>query len=70
MPINRVDELAPQKLSKDDRIIVYCTGYNCGSSTRVSRKLMDMGYKNIFVFKAGKFGWKKAGLKLEGENIK
>lgn len=67
MPINRVEELAPLHLSKDDKIVVYCTGYTCHASTRVSRKLLEIGYENVFEFKAGKAGWKKAGFKMVGE---
>jgi len=49
--------------SKDEKIIVYCGGYNCGKSHKVARKLISMGYKNVSVFAAGIPAWKKAGLR-------
>jgi len=67
MPINRVEELALKHLKKDDKIVVYCIGYSYKASTKVSIKLMEMRYKDVYDFKAGKSGWKRADLKLEGE---
>lgn len=49
-------------VSKEERIIVYCGGYECGKSHKVAKKLKSLGYKKVAVFAAGLPAWKKAGL--------
>ena len=50
-----------QGISKDAEIVTYCGGPTCPQSTEAARKLMDIGYSNVRVFKEGLEGWKAAG---------
>lgn len=65
IPEENLEEEASKKLQKDDKIVVYCASYACHSSTESARKLNNMGYSNVVDFKAGKQGWRRAGLKFE-----
>lgn len=55
--IDEIDKKAPELLNKDDEIIVYCASYECQSSTRVAKKLLESGYKNILNYEGGKREW-------------
>ena len=63
--VDKIRDNAAKHLEKEDHIIVYCASYTCTASTRATRKLLELGYKNVVDFKAGKAGWQKAGFKLE-----
>ncbi|MBD3214971.1 MAG: rhodanese-like domain-containing protein [Candidatus Lokiarchaeota archaeon] len=65
IPEERIETDVPKKFDKNFPIVVYCASYSCHSSTNSARKLIKMGYKNVYDFKAGKRGWQHAGLKLE-----
>jgi len=39
-------------------IIVYCTGVNCHDSTELAKKLNELGYLDVFVYKGGITEWK------------
>jgi len=65
IPGDKVEELAPKLLEKDDTIVVYCSSYQCEASTSVAKKLLEMGYSKTVDFKAGKKGWVHAGFALE-----
>lgn len=64
MPLDKLPELA-KKLNKTDTIVTYCANYHCHASTKAAAMLMNMGFKNVVDFKAGKQGWVNAGLELE-----
>lgn len=64
IPVENMEAEAPKKLNKDETIIVYCRSYTCGASTMGARKLMEMGFKKVLDYKAGKKGWLDAGLPL------
>ena len=65
VPITDLENQAPEKLKKQDLILVYCASYTCTASTRATRDLLNMGYEKTVDFKAGKAGWQKAGFKLK-----
>jgi rhodanese-related sulfurtransferase len=64
IPLDKLETEAPQHLSKRDHVVVYCGGFACKASTEAARKLREMGYSHAVDFKAGKSGWKAAGLDL------
>ncbi len=45
-------------LSRLKTIIVYCTGVNCHDSTELAKKLNELGYLDVFVYKGGIAEWK------------
>ncbi len=65
IPAQKIGEVAPDKLDKDETIVVYCGKYSCNASPGAAKKLTSMGYKNVYDFSAGKKGWKDAGLPME-----
>ena len=65
MPSNAVAREAENKLSKDKTVVTYCAGYTCEASTVAARKLLNLGYKRVLDFKAGKKGWVDANFNLE-----
>ena len=64
VPPDQVDEKASE-LDKDKLVIVYCASYKCPASTKVVRKLQELGFKKVLDFKAGKQAWINAELELE-----
>jgi rhodanese-related sulfurtransferase len=49
---------------KDARIVVYCASSTCANSDIAARKLGELGYTNVRVFRGGKAAWTDAGLAL------
>ncbi len=47
--------------NKESQIVVYCGGLGCGRSGWAADSLVEMGYTNVFRFKAGYSGWCEAG---------
>jgi rhodanese-related sulfurtransferase len=71
LPHDRVRELAPARLpDKDQTIVVYCANVNCRNSHIAAQELTQLGYRNVFVYAAGKQDWIDAGLPTErGEEV-
>ena len=56
--------------SKNEKIIIYCGGYNCGKSHNIANKLISLEYKNVAVYAAGIPDWKKAKLSTTASSKK
>ena len=65
IPVDMLQGLASKHLDKNDAIVVYCENYGCHASINAARTLLELGYKKVLDFKAGKKGWVDAGLELE-----
>ncbi len=52
-------KLAPKK---DQAIVFYCTNEQCPASAKAAHKAAELGYTNLYKYKAGIEGWKKRGL--------
>jgi len=57
-------------VDKNMKIITFCGGYDCGKSHKVAKKLLSLGYKNVFVYAGGVPQWKKEGLATTGSAAK
>jgi len=57
-------------VDKNIKIITFCGGYNCGKSHKVARKLLSLGYTNVFVYAGGVPQWKKEGLATTKSAVK
>jgi rhodanese-related sulfurtransferase len=65
IPAGQVDELAPALLPDlDADIVVYCSGSGT-SSDPVARRLEQLGYQTVYVYRGGKEDWAEHGLPLE-----
>jgi len=65
IPPGHVDALAPTLLpDRGAPIVVYCTG-TCASSEVVARRLEELGYAAVAIYRGGKEDWVEHGLPLE-----
>ncbi len=64
--INRL--LAPAMRSiaprKDSPIVAYCSNRDCWLSWNTARRLIELGYKNVYWYRGGIEAWRAAGLPL------
>jgi len=56
-------ETASSRLSKDDKVIVYCGSFHCGASTHAAKTLIGLGY-NVLDYKGGLQDWQDKGNSL------
>jgi rhodanese-related sulfurtransferase len=69
IPPGQVDTLARALLpDRQAAIVVYCT-YTCTSSDAVARRLEELGYAAVAVYRGGKEDWVEHGLPLERLDI-
>lgn len=58
-----------KSINKSSLLIVYCDGDDCDISKRLTAKLINLGYRNAYVFLGGFKSWKEANLPIsEGKN--
>lgn len=50
---------------KDKKIVVYCASFECSASPKAARKLVEMGYKNVYDFEGGIKDWQDGGYPIE-----
>lgn len=63
IPDTNLDKLIGRfPIDKDEKVVVFCAGYDCEKSHIVAKKLYETGYKNVVVFAGGVPAWKKSGL--------
>lgn len=63
IPDTKLDTLIGRfPANKDEKIVVFCGGFNCSKSHKVANALLKKGYKNVSVFAGGLPQWKEAGL--------
>lgn len=55
-----------QHISRDTKVVIYCSGLECESSLNLGRDMSDYGWRNIRVFYGGWREWERAGLPIEG----
>ncbi|RPI27047.1 MAG: rhodanese-like domain-containing protein [Acidobacteria bacterium] len=56
---------ALSRQKKDQEIVIYCDGEECGASTMLAGKLQRLGFTKVHVFFGGWTAWKNAGLPVE-----
>jgi len=67
LPLDGLEAGARSALADlDAEIVVYCSGVTCTNSEIAARKLAELGYTRVRVFRGGKDAWSEAGLALEG----
>ncbi len=66
IPHTEVEDLAPAMLpDKSAEIVVYCSNKACQNSPQAARRLMALGYENVYDYEEGKQDWIDAGLPTE-----
>lgn len=64
IPAEQIDT-APEKLKKDDKIVLYCRDRNCQLSPRSAEYLVhEFGFTNVHHFVGGKLEWIQRGEQL------
>ena len=56
---------ADLEIPRASAVVVYCGGGDCDASIRVSERLRDLGYGEIYIFEAGFPAWAAAGKPVE-----
>lgn len=65
IPPDQVDRLAPRLLPDlDAEIVVYCSG-TCRNSEATARRLEELGYGHVAVYRDGKEDWVEHALPVE-----
>lgn len=65
IPPDRVAHLAPRLLpDRDGLVVVYCSAM-CTNSDSTARALLELGYRDVRVYRGGKEDWIEAGLPVE-----
>jgi len=64
IPMRRWAELEPEalkRLPRDAKLVLYCYGGACGLSTRMGKRLLELGYQRPIVLRRGWAEWTEAG---------
>ena len=64
IPLDEVRERAPEAFDRDEMLVVYCKGPECGLSPRAARILEDLGLENVHHFEGGIVEWRRSGRPL------
>ena len=57
-------ENAKSAFTKEQKIVVYCSNFQCSASTRAAKQLVEMGYKNVYEYEGGLKDWEDAGFEM------
>lgn len=69
LPVASFETSLPDFLKKvpfTTNLVIYCSGYGCVDSKVLGKKLLQLGYRQIFIFEGGYPEWKDAGFPIEG----
>ena len=64
------DQMAAITHDKDEEIVLYGSSAESRDAAEAAEKLLRLGYEKVHALAGGVDGWLKAGLSLEGENVK
>jgi rhodanese-related sulfurtransferase len=70
MPLGESDVKLVQfmvKVPPSVTLVAYCNGYDCRDSMTLGSKLIEKGYRKVYVYAGGYPEWKDAGLPIERE---
>jgi rhodanese-related sulfurtransferase len=51
---------------KSTEVVLYCASATCANSDQAAKRLTQLGYENVKVYKGGKADWADAGWSLFG----
>jgi rhodanese-related sulfurtransferase len=55
------------QLSREEEVVVYCSGTPCPASWLAAKRLLSRGYQRIHYFAGGLAEWEEAGYPVAGE---
>lgn len=65
IPLQNIEDAA-NLISKDETIVVHCSGPACKASSTAADRLENLGFKDIRKYEGGIEDWKNSGFCLEG----
>jgi rhodanese-related sulfurtransferase len=71
LPLGEAEELIrglAAKTAKDAFLVLYCSGFDCHDSKTLGDKLIQAGFRQVFVFEGGFPEWRDAGYPVDKEN--
>jgi len=69
LPLATLESTLPAFLKKvpyETNLVIYCGGYGCHDSKNLGEKLLQQGFRQIFIFEGGYPEWKDAGYPVAG----
>lgn len=63
IPLEQLEGRLPD--DKTSPLVFYCLGMKCVASWRAAEKAVDLGYQNVYAFRAGLPAWVEAGYPTE-----
>jgi rhodanese-related sulfurtransferase len=70
VPARLVAQKLPKLVKDRGRVVVfYCNGPNCTKTLKAAKAAASVGYTDLYEYKEGLPGWRKAGNKVEGSPL-
>jgi len=66
VPFEKAEQYAQEKIDKLAQVVLYCSNFMCTSSSFVRKKLVSLGFKNVWVYEGGAAEWYQLGYPTEG----
>jgi rhodanese-related sulfurtransferase len=67
IPKGNEDEFE-RRFDRDKPIIVYCASPDCDASPTVAKRLIALGFREVFDYEGGMSDWKQGGNPVAGKN--
>lgn len=64
LPLDELADLAPERLGRDETVVVYCSNFDCSKSPKAAAVLEELGYQDVYDFEGGIAEWRKGGRPL------
>jgi len=65
LPLDHLEDVAPDKFEEDDTIVVYCASESCQASLKAAELLESLGFTDVRDYEEGVKGWEEAGMEVE-----
>jgi rhodanese-related sulfurtransferase len=62
------DDSLLKTISHEKLLVIYCDGNDCDTSKRLANEIVNLGYKNVYVFLGGFKVWREAQLPITKGN--
>lgn len=69
IPLDELGDRAVKELARDRPVVVYCFDSACDLSPRAARRLVSLGFTDVYDYVAGKADWAAAGLPTQGRGL-
>ncbi len=70
IPLENIESWGKKYLYRDEKVVVYCGGFECTLSPKAAEELTKLGFKNVWDYEGGFKDWKDAGYLVESSHKK